>query len=479
MSITYPTDNISFLVKENLKGLHELIKDINISKGAANGIATLDKDGFVSKAQLPPFALPSLSVANITKRNAIVNTKRYENLVVYVLDASADTTVSSGFARYRLVGGITNTHWVKTTEQESLDVSLTPYFNKTLDKTDDITEGTTNLFFTDGRAKLAAIVNSTTGSETDKAASVKAMKNYIKSVVINNLTSTDKDVPVSALQAKNLQDNKVENKDGLFIRQNTTTKGGKFRVESPLTWASDGGIAIDTFINGTTDKQLRIQGNFDNNVEETLTAKYDYSNGNLLSVDIKNPKRLGTAPLVSNDIADKAYVDSKTGSGGVPIGGVIFSHSISHSGFIRCVDNNTWVSKTTYANLFAIIGDIYSTPAERALTANAGKFKLQPAKTALTGFGTGGKITTLGQTFGEEERTLTGSHMASHSHSVQLGKQLFPSSSGPFEPADFYHATYISYDKNRRADISTGSYGSGQPFSIMPPQTGLYKHIKT
>ncbi|EPZ52163.1 endosialidase chaperone [Bacteriovorax sp. BAL6_X] len=45
--------------------------------------------------------------------------------------------------------------------------------------TDDISEGSTNLYHTDARAKTAAVVNSTVGSETDQAPSVAAIKSYV------------------------------------------------------------------------------------------------------------------------------------------------------------------------------------------------------------------------------------------------------------------------------------------------------------
>lgn len=64
---------------------------------------------------------------------------------------------------------------------------------------DDLTEGATNLFFTDSRAKTAAVVNSTVGSETDQAASVAAMKTFVSNqlstqneaaeIVFNNIPS--------------------------------------------------------------------------------------------------------------------------------------------------------------------------------------------------------------------------------------------------------------------------------------------------
>lgn len=48
--------------------------------------------------------------------------------------------------------------------------------------TSDVSEGT-NLYHTTARAKAAAVVNSTAGSETDQAASVAAMKSYVATAV--------------------------------------------------------------------------------------------------------------------------------------------------------------------------------------------------------------------------------------------------------------------------------------------------------
>lgn len=59
----------------------------------------------------------------------------------------------------------------------------------TLD-TDDVTEAT-NLYFTDARAKTAAVVNSTAGNETDQAASVDAMKTYVAGEISASTGSTN------------------------------------------------------------------------------------------------------------------------------------------------------------------------------------------------------------------------------------------------------------------------------------------------
>ena len=51
--------------------------------------------------------------------------------------------------------------------------------------TDDLAEGAANLYFTEARAKAAAVVDSTAGNETDQAASVAAMKLYVEGEVAN------------------------------------------------------------------------------------------------------------------------------------------------------------------------------------------------------------------------------------------------------------------------------------------------------
>lgn len=51
------------------------------------------------------------------------------------------------------------------------------------DDTDDLSEGSTNLYFTDARARAAAVVDSAAGTQTDQAPSVASIKAYIASEV--------------------------------------------------------------------------------------------------------------------------------------------------------------------------------------------------------------------------------------------------------------------------------------------------------
>ncbi|WP_044557499.1 tail fiber domain-containing protein [Halobacteriovorax marinus] len=64
--------------------------------------------------------------------------------------------------------------------------------------TDDVAEGSTNLYFQDSRAKAAAVINATTGSETDRAPSVQAIKNYITANTGTGDFMADGSVPMTS-----------------------------------------------------------------------------------------------------------------------------------------------------------------------------------------------------------------------------------------------------------------------------------------
>jgi len=68
------------------------------NKGVANGYASLDATGKVPSSQIPSSYKECAVVADIAARNAISD--KYEGLHVWVVDASEDTTVTSGAAEY-------------------------------------------------------------------------------------------------------------------------------------------------------------------------------------------------------------------------------------------------------------------------------------------------------------------------------------------------------------------------------------------
>src|SRR5690625_4563828 len=85
------------------------------NKGQAGGYAELDSQGTVPASQLPANVKEIHVVANIAARDAL---NQFEGMRAHVVDASADSTVDSGWAEYLSDG----TNWTKTAEKESIDV---------------------------------------------------------------------------------------------------------------------------------------------------------------------------------------------------------------------------------------------------------------------------------------------------------------------------------------------------------------------
>lgn len=99
-------------------------------KAAQNGVAPLDSSGKVPLVHLPAGAKSGRLVEDITARNGIASSDRYEAMRVDVLDASDDPTVESGMARYVLKQPLTNSDWIKTSEGESMDIDFSVYVQK-------------------------------------------------------------------------------------------------------------------------------------------------------------------------------------------------------------------------------------------------------------------------------------------------------------------------------------------------------------
>ncbi len=199
-------------------------------KGQADGVATLDGGGKVPVSQLPSAVMTYEGVWNATTNSPTLEDGTGDAGMVYRVGTAgtqdlgsgnitfsvgdyviyngtvwekSDTTdaVASVFGRTGIVtaqsGDYTATQVTNTpaggiaaiTVQAAINELDTEKFNSAdfnssfdtqlaTKDTDDLDEGA-NLYFTDGRAQTAAVVNSTAGSETVQAASVSAMKSYV------------------------------------------------------------------------------------------------------------------------------------------------------------------------------------------------------------------------------------------------------------------------------------------------------------
>jgi hypothetical protein len=108
-------DNISAHINQTTEAHGGIIA--TSEKGQPNGVATLDANGQVPAIQIPDNVKEIKVVNTIADRDALLV---YEGLRVHVIDATADPTVDSGWAEYLWTGA----EWVKTAENESIDIVL-------------------------------------------------------------------------------------------------------------------------------------------------------------------------------------------------------------------------------------------------------------------------------------------------------------------------------------------------------------------
>lgn len=171
-------------------------------KGAANGVATLNALGKLSAGQVPAIAISeTFVVADIAARDALVigtgDGEVQKGDVAVVTDASADPAVDDGGASYIYTGSawqrlISPTDSVASVNGQTGTVVLDTddiaegsanlyYTSARFDSafaakdTDDLSEGTTNLYFTEARAKSAAVADAITDGVTDVAPSQNAV----------------------------------------------------------------------------------------------------------------------------------------------------------------------------------------------------------------------------------------------------------------------------------------------------------------
>lgn len=176
-------------------------------KGSADGVATLDGSGKVPSSQLPSYVDDVLEYANLASFPVSGESGKIyvavDTNLTYRWSGSAYVQIASG-----AVASVNGASGVVVLDTDDISEGASNFyytesrFNTSLSgkTTTDLGEGT-NLYFTDARAKTAAVVNSTAGSETDQAASVSSMKSYVASEVsaaaptfdteVITLTSTD------------------------------------------------------------------------------------------------------------------------------------------------------------------------------------------------------------------------------------------------------------------------------------------------
>ena len=111
-----------------------------------------------------------------------------------------------------------------------------------------------------------------------------------------------------------------------------------------------------------TNTELNNASNITSDVQTQINAKVSKS-GDTMAGSLT----LYSDPINNEDLATKSYVDSKTGTASPFNTGdlVIYPSSITPTGFLKC--NGAAISKTTYSNLYSVIGDKYRVTSDPTL----------------------------------------------------------------------------------------------------------------
>lgn len=105
-----------------------------------------------------------------------------------------------------------------------------------------------------------------------------------------------------------------------------------------------------------------------------------------------------------------------SGGGGTPVGGIIeWGNAQPPAGYLVC--DGTAVSRTTYADLFAVIGTTFGV-GDGSTTFNLPNFKGRTPLGVGLATATGATTHTLAQMGGEETHTLTTAEIPAHTHSI-------------------------------------------------------------
>jgi len=152
---------------------------LTTAKGAANGVATLDAAGKIPSNQLPALAITA--VATVTDEAAMLALTAEEG------DTAIRTDVSKTYIHN---GGSAGTiaDWTLLATPDDVVTSVNTKTGTITLNTDDVAEGTTNLYFT--TARLEAIIDdASTG--TDKTWSANKIQSEITNLIDDTIVDAD------------------------------------------------------------------------------------------------------------------------------------------------------------------------------------------------------------------------------------------------------------------------------------------------
>ena len=170
--------------------------------GQPSGIATLDSFGKVPVSQLPNAIMEYQGMWSAATNTPMLSNagNAAEDLGnVYKVSASGSVDFGSGAISfetgdYVILGA---NGWEKSDTTDAVS-SVNGQAGVVVLDTDDVSEGEMNLYFTDSRARAAAVVDSYAGEQTDQAPSVRAVKELVSS----SATQVDLEIASRSMQER-------------------------------------------------------------------------------------------------------------------------------------------------------------------------------------------------------------------------------------------------------------------------------------
>lgn len=222
---------------------------ITLQKGANNGLATLDSGGKIPSAQLPSTVMDYLGTWN-----ASTNTPTLADGVgnagdIYVTSVAGTQNLGSGSIAFAAGDWVVynGTIWEKSINSNAV-VSVNGQQGVVSLNTDNISEGTSNLYFTTNRARTAAVENTINSAHTDIApsgfavdaalATKQATGNYITALT-GDVTATGPGSSTATLASVGTP--------GTYTKVTTDSKG---RITSGTTLSGTDIPAIDLTVSG-------------------------------------------------------------------------------------------------------------------------------------------------------------------------------------------------------------------------------------
>lgn len=193
-----------------------------------------------------------------------------------------------------------------------------------------------------------------------------------------------------------------------------------------------------------------------NSVDTELNSKQDTLVSGTNIKTINNNSILGSGNIT---------IGSSTIVGGV----LLYSGSTAPDGYLLC--DGTAVSRTTYSELYSVIGTTYGS-GDGSTTFNLPNLK---GKVPVGLDSNDSDFDTLGETGGEKTHTLTVNEMPSHTHSL---KTSYTSGSNTDNDKVMSASSSSGWNNNAHNEYSIQETGGGQAHNILQPYIVMNYIIK-